>query len=125
MEKELKLVGPFRQVLTMSNMPVNGTLHDKQLAIIKEGGILIAGNNILEVGDFEQLQLQWGKEAALVLVEGDQVALPGFIDCHTHIAFAGNRANDFALEMQAQATWRLQRQEVGSGAPFPIRGIVT
>ncbi|MGE8425828.1 MAG: imidazolonepropionase, partial [Sphingobacterium siyangense] len=78
MEKELKLVGPFRQVLTLSNMPVNGALHDKQLAIIKEGGILIAGNHILEVGDFEQLQLQWGKEAALVLVEGDQVALPGF-----------------------------------------------
>ncbi len=58
MEKELKLVGPFRQILTMSNMPVNGALHDKQIVIIKDGGILIAGNDIMEVADFEGLQLQ-------------------------------------------------------------------
>lgn len=97
MEKELKLVGPFRQLLPMSNMPLNGAIHDKQLPIIEEGGILIAGNTILDVAVFDQLEQKWGEQATRIHIAGDQVALPGFIDCHTHIAFAGNRANDFAL----------------------------
>ncbi len=97
MEKKLKLVGPFRQLLPMSNMPLNGAIHDKQLPIIEEGGILIAGNTILDVAVFDQLEQKWGEQATRIHIAGDQVALPGFIDCHTHIAFAGNRANDFAL----------------------------
>lgn len=97
MEKALKLVGPFRQILPMSNMPLNGAIHDKQLPVIEEGGILIAGNKILDVAVFDQLEQEWGEQAIHIRIEDDQVALPGFIDCHTHIAFAGNRANDFAL----------------------------
>ncbi len=97
MKKEVKLVGPFRQILTMSNMPIKGPIDDSQLSIIEEGGILIAGNTIMDVAAFDQLQQQWGEQAVLIHVEGDQVVLPGFIDCHTHIAFAGSRANDFAL----------------------------
>ncbi|WP_293883129.1 MULTISPECIES: imidazolonepropionase [unclassified Sphingobacterium] len=78
-------------------MPIKGPIDDSQLSIIKEGGILIAGNTIMDVAAFAQLQQQWGEQAVLIHVEGDQVVLPGFIDCHTHIAFAGSRANDFAL----------------------------
>ncbi|WP_312340518.1 imidazolonepropionase [Sphingobacterium sp.] len=97
MEKKLKLIGPFRQLLPMSNMPLKGAIHDKQLPIIEEGGILIADNTILDVAVFDQLEQKWGEHATRIHIAGDQVALPGFIDCHTHIAFAGNRANDFAL----------------------------
>ncbi|MDR6734534.1 imidazolonepropionase [Sphingobacterium sp. 2149] len=78
-------------------MPIKGPIDDSQLSIIEEGGILIAGNTIMDVAAFDQLQQQWGEQAVLIHVEGDQVVLPGFIDCHTHIAFAGSRANDFAL----------------------------
>ncbi|MFC3355838.1 imidazolonepropionase [Sphingobacterium zeae] len=78
-------------------MPIKGPIDDSQLFIIDEGGILIAGNTIMDVAAFDQLQQQWGQQVDLIHIEGDQVVLPGFIDCHTHIAFAGSRANDFAL----------------------------
>src|SRR5690606_18163285 len=41
------------------------------------------------------------------------VCLPSYIDCHTHIAFGGNRANDFALR-NAGASY-LEIAEAGGG----------
>jgi imidazolonepropionase len=35
--------------------------------------------------------------ASITALEGAYVAVPGYIDCHTHICFGGNRARDFAL----------------------------
>ncbi len=123
MEKKLKLVGPFRQLLPMSNMPLNGAIHDKQLPIIEEGGILIAGNKILDVAVFDQLEQKWGEQATRIHIAGDQVALPGFIAIRISLLPAiGQMISLF--EMQVQVTLRLQLPEVGSGAQFRIQGIV-
>jgi imidazolonepropionase len=35
--------------------------------------------------------------ANIHVLDGAYVAVPGYIDCHTHICFGGNRARDFAL----------------------------
>jgi len=97
MENDLKLLGPFKQVLTMNKMPLKGAINDQQLPIIAEGGILMLGDRIYEVGVFNTLLKKWSSDAKVIPVAADHIALPGFIDCHTHIAYAGNRANDFAL----------------------------
>ena len=97
MEKELKLIGPFRQLLTMDHISLKGAIKDAELQIIDHAGILIEGEIIQEIGDFDLLCQQWQERATIIHLEGDQVALPGFVDCHTHISYAGQRANDFAL----------------------------
>lgn len=45
--------------------------------------------------------------------EGEQIAMPAFTDCHTHICFAGNRANDFSMR-NAGKTY-LEIAESGGG----------
>ncbi|MFU1859489.1 imidazolonepropionase [Sphingobacterium sp. NGMCC 1.201703] len=97
MEKELKLIGPFRQLLTMDHISLKGAIKDAELQIIDHAGILIEGEIIQEIGDFDLLCQQWQERGTIIHLEGDQVALPGFVDCHTHISYAGQRANDFAL----------------------------
>jgi len=96
------LKGPFTQILPLSGMPLKGALRDDQLQVIPNGGILIENGLILAVGNFENLR----KENLFVQIEeiiGDQVLLPGFIDCHTHICFAGSRAKDYAMRIQGKS----------------------
>ena len=92
----MKLIGPFRQVVTLAHLPLRGKLSDEQLEIIVDGGILIQNGKIQEVGNFETLQFE-NRDIEIINIEGDQIVLPAFVDSHTHICFGGNRANDFAM----------------------------
>lgn len=113
MEKDLKLIGPFRQLLTMDNIPLKGAIKDAKLQVIEQAGILIEGELVQEVGDFDFLYQKWQDKAVLIRLEGNQVALPGFVDCHTHICYAGQRANDFALRNAGSSY--LEIAEAGGG----------
>lgn len=98
METTYTLIGPISQVLTMSNIPIKGAVKDETLEIISNAGILIKEGTIHKIGDFIALKT----EAAALGAHhhellGDHVAIPGLIDCHTHICFAGSRAKDYAM----------------------------
>jgi imidazolonepropionase len=92
----MKLIGPFKQIITLANLPLRGKLTDEQLEIIVDGGILIDGDTIQKVGNFEDLKSE-NENVSIENVEGEQIVLPAFVDSHTHICFGGNRANDFAM----------------------------
>lgn len=108
----MKLTGPFKQIVTLANLPLRGKLSDDQLEIIAEGGILVNEGKILKTGSFQNLKDEF-PDAELELTENEQVCLPAFIDSHTHICFGGNRANDFALR-NAGKTY-LEIAETGGG----------
>lgn len=91
-----KLIGPITQVLTMERLPLKGALKDEQLETLENAGILIEGEKILEVGSWQSLKKEF-PQAELFELEGNFVAMPGLIDCHTHSCFGGSRAGDFAM----------------------------
>jgi imidazolonepropionase len=91
-----KLIGPIRQVLTLDQLPLKGALRDEQLEIFTQAGILIEGEYIHKVGAWAELKQEF-PEAEIHELVGDYVALPGLVDCHTHLCFGGSRARDFAL----------------------------
>ncbi|WP_370897690.1 imidazolonepropionase [Chryseobacterium gossypii] len=108
----MKLIGPFKQIVTLANIPLRGKLSDDQLEIIIDGGILIDHGKIDKVGNFEILKSE-NQDAEIEVIEGEQIALPAFVDSHTHICFGGNRANDFAMR-NAGKTY-LEIAESGGG----------
>ncbi|WP_418121742.1 imidazolonepropionase [Chryseobacterium sp. PTM-20240506] len=108
----MKLIGPFKQIITLANLSLRGKLSDQQLEIIGDGGILIEGETIQKVGNFEELRSEY-PNVTIEEVEGEQIVLPAFIDSHTHICFGGNRANDFAMR-NAGKTY-LEIAESGGG----------
>ena len=108
----MKITGPFKQIVTLANLPLRGKLADEQLEIIENGGILSENGKIVDVGDFEVLKTA-SPTAEIENIEETQVALPAFTDAHTHICFGGNRANDFAMR-NAGKTY-LEIAESGGG----------
>lgn len=108
----MKLIGPFKQVVTLANLPLRGKISDEQLEVIVDGGILVDNNKIQKVGNFENLKSE-NQNINIDAIEGEQIVLPAFVDSHTHICFGGNRANDFAMR-NAGKTY-LEIAESGGG----------
>lgn len=108
----MKLIGPFKQIITLANLALRGKLSDEQLEIIIDGGILLEKDKILKIGNFSAIRSE-NPNIKIEEIEGEQIVLPAFVDSHTHICFGGNRANDFAMR-NAGKTY-LEIAESGGG----------
>lgn len=91
-----KLIGPFKQLIPMTGLPLKGALIDAQLRILEDAGMIIEGEHIKEIGSFQDLKSKF-KNIEIHELKGDHTCLPGFVDAHTHICFGGSRANDYAM----------------------------
>lgn len=92
-----QLLGPFSQIVTMDGLAAKGPLDDNALTVIPEGAIRIANGVITAVGRFQTLRADGD---TIVEVPSPAVAVPGFIDAHTHMCFAGSRAADYAKRLR-------------------------
>ncbi|MPS74329.1 MAG: imidazolonepropionase [Chryseobacterium sp.] len=108
----MKLSGPFKQIITLNNLLLKGKLYNESLEIVTNGGILTGNGKVIETGDFDSLKQKF-PDSEIDLIEGEQIALPAFVDAHTHICFGGDRANDFAMR-NAGKTY-LEIAESGGG----------
>jgi imidazolonepropionase len=64
-----------------------------KLAIIRDGGILICDGVIAAIGSSKEIARK--ARGSRIVDAGGRIILPGFIDAHTHLVFAGNRLDDF------------------------------
>jgi len=94
----MTLIGPFRQLLPMSGLPLRGPLRDTRLTVLENAGLMEHKGLVHEVGSFANLETRARKQGMEVQrLEQEVTAFPGFIDSHTHICFAGSRAADYAM----------------------------
>jgi imidazolonepropionase len=66
-----------------------------ELAVIEDGAVLCANGKIAAVGTRREVSKQAKKLKAKELDCRGKVVLPGFVDSHTHLIFAGPRLIDF------------------------------
>ncbi|SDG00258.1 imidazolonepropionase [Chitinophaga filiformis] len=104
----MELIGPFSQILPLTDLPLKGALHDEQLLIIEHGGVVTDSGKILAVGDFKALQHQY-PDCDVTHITVPSVLLPGFIDCHTHICFDGSRNRDYAMRIAGKSYLEIAR----------------
>lgn len=84
------------QLLTLRS-PATGPRAGKNqsdLGIIENGAVLISGDKILEVGKTSTLKKKTSRKTKVIDAKGKAVT-PGLVDCHTHLVFAGSRADEF------------------------------
>lgn len=82
-----------------------------ELGIIPNGGMLIRDGQIERVGASDEIEKNVG-DAEVVDADG-RVVMPGFVDAHTHLVFAGNRLDDF--ERRARGETYEQIAKAGGG----------
>jgi len=76
----------------------------------------IAGyrGRIVFVGQEKEFRQRVQPEEGARIIDGSGlVGLPGFIDCHTHLPFAGNREKEFSLRLQGYTYQQLAAMGLG------------
>lgn len=111
-----KIIGPFVQLLTMDNIPLRGAVNDSQLEIIPNGGVVVSDGKIVKTGNFGQLCDEFnGQNTIIDHIDKEMVLMPGMIDPHTHICWAGSRAKDYSLRLAGKSYLEISKSGGGIG----------
>jgi len=102
MEADLLIVHAG-QLLTLAGSgpeegPRRGAALD-HLGLIRDGAVAVTDGLIVQVGPTPDVLDDVPKAAEVVDAAG-RVVLPGFVDAHTHLLFAGSRAEEFELRLR-------------------------
>jgi len=100
------------QLITLSGpkRPRNA-IELSELGIIRTGGMFVRDGKIETAGPSDEIEKNAGD--AEVLDVAGRVVMPGFVDAHTHLVFAGNRLDDF--ERRARGETYEQIAKAGGG----------
>ena len=93
------LIHSASQLLTLRGGPQRGGDLGR-LGIIEDGAVLIKGEMIEAVGPSAELRSAYPGEP--IYDAAGRVVMPGFVDPHTHLIWAGDRAGEFEMRLQGK-----------------------
>ncbi len=110
------LVHSAKQLLTIAGSPQRG--HSLgNLGIIENGAVLIEDDLIAAVGPSDEMRAIYADEEKLDA--SGRVVMPGLVDPHTHVVWAGDRAAEF--EMRIQGKTYMEIMQAGGGIVSTVR----
>jgi len=83
------------------------------LGVIEDGALLLCDGVIAAVGTRAQVEALPEARAAEKLDLGGRVALPGFVDSHTHLIHAASRAEEYELKIEGASYEEIARKGGG------------
>ena len=112
------LVHGASQLLTLASPggPKRGSAM-RQLGVIPGGAVAIREGRVAAVGPGEELCEQ--VRAAETLDAAGRLVMPGFVDPHTHVVWAGERADEF--EMRVAGAGYMEIMAAGGGIMNTVR----
>ena len=96
----------------MEGLGLKGPLKDSELDVRSGSGIHIREGVVIQLEAFDALRKK-NPQVPIIEMTGNCIALPAFVDCHTHICFAGSRFRDFALRNSGSSYLEIARQGGG------------
>jgi imidazolonepropionase len=93
------LIHSASQLLTISGSPQRGSAMG-ELGILPDGAVLTRAGKIAEIGPTREMLSRYPREEKLDA--RGRVVMPGFVDPHTHLIFAGDRAGEFEQRLQGK-----------------------
>ena len=84
----------------MDHLPVRGPIKDDALVVVENGGIVVDDAIIDIVDNFDLLRKE--NQFPVEEISENAILLPGLIDSHTHICFAGSRSQDYSKKIEGR-----------------------
>jgi imidazolonepropionase len=88
-----------------------------ELGLIEDGAVAVSRGLVTLVGTTEEVLAQ--TEAEEMLDASNRVVMPGFVDPHTHLVFAGSREDEF--ESRLRGTTYMEIMAAGGGIMSTVR----
>jgi imidazolonepropionase len=107
------------ELVTMAGGPRKGA-RLRDVKAVRQGALAACQGRIVDVGTTEELlaRVQTGPATRIIDARGRSV-IPGLVDPHTHLCFAGDRADEFARRLQG-ATYQ-QIAAMGGGIQSTVK----
>jgi len=121
-KKATLLIKNIGQLITMAGPVPRFGVDMNDLGLIEDGGIAVAGEEILAVGESDKVEGHAPlAEGCTVIDAKGMVVTPGFIDPHTHPVFSMTREKEF--EMRVQGKSYMEIAESGGGIRASVRDL--
>jgi imidazolonepropionase len=108
----LLIVGASQLLTLRGRAPRRGKALSN-LGIIKDGALLVRGGVIAAVGSRAEVEARPESRGAGKIDVGGRVALPGFVDSHTHLIYAASRAEEYELKIAGASYGEIARKGGG------------
>ncbi|MFN4182043.1 MAG: imidazolonepropionase [bacterium] len=105
------LLSHFRELYTLAD--------EGEKSVIKDGAVYIKQGKVHLVGTTEEVYSLLPDEPHQEIEVKGYTAVPGFIDCHTHLPFAGTREGEFQKRLRGISYAEIQRE--GGGIYYTAR----
>jgi len=108
------IVAGCRELLTcVGPLPKRGRAL-AEVGLVENGWVASANGVIVYAGGEDGFLAEVKPEPGAVTIDGrGMVALPGFVDAHTHLPFAGDRAREFGLRVRGWTYQQLAERGMG------------
>src|SRR5512145_2247239 len=85
----------------ISQLVTNASGEPGDLGLIDDAAVMVEGGAIVWSGPADATPAEYRKQSVTDM-EGHAV-LPGFVDAHTHLVFAGDRSDEFARRLRGES----------------------
>jgi imidazolonepropionase len=100
------------QLITMAQTPIAGA--SGRLQVINNAALAVDEGNIVWLGSDDAIPFLQQKNDEIKIIDAQgKVVTPGFVDSHTHLVFAGDRAEEFHLRRAGVSYGELLAQGKG------------
>jgi len=72
---------------------------DTAYGLVDDAALVVDGETLAWVGPRAALPTEWLARCAVQHDAGGALVTPGLIDCHTHLVYGGDRANEFEMRL--------------------------